>query len=52
MRVPEPLAAFVREALAAGRSRDEIATALAAAGWSGAGAGAGLHRLEGRDVQS
>jgi hypothetical protein len=35
MRAPEALTAFVREALAAGRARDEIAAALAAAGWSG-----------------
>ena len=34
MRVPEPLAAFVREALAAGRGRDEFAAALVGAGWS------------------
>jgi hypothetical protein len=34
VRVPEPLAAFVHRALAAGRGRDEITAALRDAGWS------------------
>jgi membrane protein YqaA with SNARE-associated domain len=42
MRPPEPLSAFVREALAASRGREEIAAALHAAGWSGPEVRAGL----------
>lgn len=34
MRVPEPLAAYVRDALAAGHGRAEITAALRTAGWS------------------
>ncbi|MBP7243007.1 DUF5671 domain-containing protein [Amaricoccus sp.] len=34
MRAPEPLAAFVRDALAAGGDRAALATALREAGWS------------------
>jgi hypothetical protein len=34
MRPPPPLSDFVREALAAGRSREEIAGALLSSGWS------------------
>jgi Domain of unknown function (DUF5671) len=42
MRPPEAVSRFVRDALAAGRSRDEIAAALRQAGWSGAEVRAGL----------
>lgn len=42
MRPPEPVAAFVREALGRGLSRAEVAAALARAGWSAAEVRAGL----------
>ncbi len=42
MRAPEPLSAFVREAVALGRSEAEIGAALATAGWSRAEIAAGL----------
>lgn len=42
MRAPEPVAEFVRAALAAGGERGDVAAALRAAGWAEAEIGAGL----------
>jgi hypothetical protein len=42
VRAPEPVSAFVREALARGLSRDAIARSLTAAGWSQPEVRAGL----------